>query len=123
MKEKQSYRIAKGIPTPPTTNTNVPTNAPKPPTTNTNVRPIPRVIPPAVKPGPSPAGRWGLPGVVIEIFRRFLDAGPTAPPWQDQPNPVTGKPNKSKTDFDQWNALGLTYSPRLHSQTASGLIC
>jgi hypothetical protein len=112
MKEKQSYRIV---------------DAPKQPTTTTKVRPIPNIRPiptppqlpttnvrpiptiprtlPAPNPGANPLSPLGKVIIIFKVFRRILDAGSTAAPWQDQPNPITGKPNKSKADFDRWQAL------------------
>jgi hypothetical protein len=92
MKEKQFYRIV---------------DAAKQPTTTTKVRPIPNIRPiptiprtlPTPNPGANPLSPLGKVIIIFRVFRRILDAGSTAPPWQDQPNPVTGKPNKSKADF------------------------
>jgi hypothetical protein len=94
MKEKQSYRIA---------------DVPRQPTTTTNVRPIPNIRPiptlPTPNPGANPLSPLGKVIIIFEVFRSILDAGPTAAPWQTQSNPVTGKPNKSKTDLERWQAL------------------
>jgi hypothetical protein len=116
MKEKQSYRIV-DAPKQPTTTTKVrpilnirPIPTP-PQLPTTNVRPIP-TIPrtlPTPNPGANPLSPLGKVIIIFKVFRRILDAGSTAPPWQYQPNPITGKPNKSKADFVDASLGGSLY--------------
>jgi hypothetical protein len=55
----------------------------------------PATVPKAPTSTPNPRSFPSRGRVIWEIFRYILDAGPTAPAWQDQPNPVTGRPNLS----------------------------
>jgi hypothetical protein len=73
------YQIARGVPKP---------------TTIPPVRGIPRI--PIIR-GVSPGGLG--PVIIFEIVPRILDAGGTAPPWQDMINPVTRKGYSSKEEY------------------------
>jgi hypothetical protein len=63
----------------------------------------PVTVPKAPTSTPNPRSFPSRGRIIWEIFRSILDAGPTAPAWQDQPNPVTGRPNLSKKDFELWS--------------------
>jgi hypothetical protein len=63
----------------------------------------PVAVPKAPTSTPNPRSFPSRGRIIWEIFRYILDAGPTAPAWQDQPNPVTGRPNLSKKDFELWS--------------------
>jgi hypothetical protein len=55
----------------------------------------PVAVPKAPNPNPNSRSFPSRGRIIWEIFRSILDAGPTAPAWQDQPNPVTRRPNLS----------------------------
>jgi hypothetical protein len=55
----------------------------------------PVAIPKAPNSNPNPRSFPSRGRIIWEIFRSILDAGTTTPAWQDQPNPVTGRPNLS----------------------------
>jgi hypothetical protein len=42
--------------------------------------------------------------IIVEILR-ILDAGGTAPPWQDELNPITKKPYISEAEYNLWRSL------------------
>jgi hypothetical protein len=69
---------------------------------NTQRKPIPAPRVPTSNPVPRGPSSRGT--IIWEIFRYIFDAIPTAPAWHSQPNPVTGKPNLSKTEFELWQS-------------------
>jgi hypothetical protein len=63
----------------------------RPDRSGTPQKPVPKA--PTSTPNPRSFPSRGE--TIWRIFRYILDAGPTAPAWQDQPNPVTGRLNLS----------------------------
>jgi hypothetical protein len=63
----------------------------------------PVTVPKAPTSTPNPRNFPSRGEIIWRVFRYILDAGSTAPAWQDQPNPVTGRPNLSRKDFELWS--------------------
>lgn len=71
----------------------------------------PPIIP--AKPLPTTKPGIGLGAVILEIFRRILDAGPTAPPHVDEINPITNEPYSDVREHELVKKLNPAQRGRL----------